>query len=373
MHCRDRGSPFRFRLALRCLLAVPALFLAACGQEPAAIHPSRQHIVESVFATGRLVLSDEYVLSTSQEGFVDTVFVDIGDRIEAGAPLFRLMSPATSSRLATARAEYQDAVAKTAPDSPSLLSLSSQIDQAARQRDHERENLERTRVLFESGVAARTEYDQAQVRYEAARADLEVLEQSLADLQASLALGVEMTRNQLRIVESEHDDTLIRAARAGLVLDLFLEHGELARKGEVLGRLGSGVFLAELLVAEEDIGLVREGQPVAIRLNTDPGRVVDAIVTTIRPSFDVSEQSFLVEASFAPDGRRLYSGTQLEAEIVVEERPDTMAIPIAYLEADSLVTLVDGRVVGVAVRSRAHGWAEIVSNLTDSDQIRDPR
>jgi hypothetical protein len=141
----------------------------------------------------------------------------------------------------------------------------------------------------------------------------------------------------------------------------------------VLGRIGSGRFLAQLLVAEEDIGLVRLGQDVTIRLNTAPDDVVDAVVAAIHPSFDVDEQSFVVEASFDQEGTALFAGAQLQAEIVVDRRPEALTIPVESIHSDSLVTLTDGRVVVVTPLSRVGRWVEISADLTESDRIRTPR
>jgi multidrug resistance efflux pump len=350
-------------------LATHALAITGCDNGTASTTPIRRDVVESVFTTGALFMADGYVVATNQEGFVDSVFVEIGENIEVGTPLFRLTSPVTSSQLATARAEYEDALRKADPKSPSIASLESQIDQATRQHDLERKNLRRYAKLLETGATSQVEYDGAALRRDAAQSDLEVLEQSLADLRESLRLGVETAQNQLRIAESQHDDTLIHAAHAGLVLDVFKEQGELAHKGETLGRIGSGDFVAELLVAEEDIGQVRLGQDVSLRLNTRPDRVIDAVLTAIHPSFDVVEQSFRVEASFAQQNMILYAGTQLQADIIVARRTDVLTIPVECLVADSLVTLEDGQVVSVTPVSRAGRWVEIQADLSAFDRI----
>lgn len=349
--------------------ALVALATSGCGDSEPTAKPERRDVVESVFATGQLVMEHEYVVATQAEGFVDTVYVELGDTVEKGQLLFRITSTQTSSQLATAEAEYRDAMRRADPHSPSIVSLESQVRQAVRQRDSERDTYERTEKLFRSGATPQVEFDAAALRLESAQAELDVLEQELADLRESLELGLEQARNHLRALESQHDDTLIQAARSGRILELTKEQGELARRGEVLGRIGSGQFVAEMLVLEQDIGRVRRGQDVGLRLNTAPDVIVPATVRAIHPAFDVVEQSFTVEARFEPGSLVLFSGTQLQADIVVERREDALVIPADYLHADDSVALVDGRTLRVQPVSRVGKWVEVRGDLEDGDEL----
>lgn len=351
------------------LVALSAV-LSACDRPSDTTTPVRRDVVESVFATGTLELSDEYVVATSAEGFIDTVFVEVGDVVQEGDLLFRLTSPTTSSQLATAEAEYRDALRRADPHSPSIASLESQIRQARHQRDNERAAFERAKVLFETGAAPKIDYDAALLRLDAAESELDVLEQSLADLNDTLRLSVETAANRLKSIESQFDDTLIRAARSGRVLEVAKEAGELARKGANLGRIGAGDYFAELLVAEEDIARVVRGQDVIVELNTHPDHPVAAVVTRVHPSFDVVEQSFIVEASFAAESIALFDGTQLQAHIVVDRRRDALTIPAEFLRADDSVVLIDGRVVHVTPLGREGRWIEISADLDESDRIK---
>jgi hypothetical protein len=123
-------------------------------------------------------------------------------------------------------------------------------------------------------------------------------------------------------------------------------------------------------VAEEDIRLIRIGQPVKISLNTDRTRVIDARVTTIYPSFDVEDQSFVIEASFNQSDQPLFAGTQLQANIVVAARTNALTIPLRCLQDDSLVTLSNGNVVPVQTGIRSGLWVEVIAGISESDQLQ---
>jgi len=359
-------------MAAVALLIILLSTLSARHRVSETVSPIRKDVVDAVFATGHLVMSDEYVVATNKDGFIIDVSVKAGDSVPAGAALFHLSNTVTSSQLATARAQYEDARRKADPQSPSILSLKSQIEQAERQLELERQNLKRYTALVQTNASSQLDYENAQFRFEKAQSDLDVLKQSLTDLQEALNLEVETARNQLRIYESEQDDHLIRSSQPGVVLEIYKEQGELARNGQSLARIGSGDYLARLLVAEEDIRLIRIGQPVKISLNTDRTRVIDARVTTIYPSFDVEDQSFVIEASFNQGDQPLFAGTQLQANIVVAARMNALTIPVRCLQDDSLVTLSNGNVVPVQTGIRSGLWVEVIAGISESDQLQIP-
>jgi multidrug efflux pump subunit AcrA (membrane-fusion protein) len=346
-----------------------AVAMVNCSHEDRTTTPVRKDIVDAVFATGHLAMSDEYVVATNQDGFIADVFVKPGDQVEAGASLFRLASPVKSFELATARAQYQEALRKADPKSPSIVSIKAQIAHATKQLDLDRQNMKRNGVLVKSGVASQLDYDNARLRFESAKSNLNILNQTLVDLRDELALNVRVTKNQLSIVASQQDDYLIKSAKTGLVLEVFKEQGELARKGESLARIGGGHFLARLFVAEEDIHLIRHGQEAKIGLNTNKTRVFDGRITTIYPSFDVTNQSFKLEASFDATGEILYAGTQLQANIILAIHKKALAIPLEYLHDNNHVILEGGKVVDVTTGIRSGGWVEVTSGISESSRL----
>jgi multidrug efflux pump subunit AcrA (membrane-fusion protein) len=350
-----------------------AASIVACSRQGRTTTPVRKDIVDAVFATGHLAMSDEYVVATNQEGYLAYVFVKPGDRVEVGDSLFRLASPVKSSELATARAQYQEALRKAGPNSPSIVSIRLQIEHATKQLDIEERNLNRYGVLVKSSAASQLDYDNAKLRFESAKSNLSILNQTLTDLQDELALNVGIAENQLRIVESQQDDHLIKAAKAGRVLEVYKEAGELARRGESLAQIGGGDFLARLFVAEEDVHLLRIGQVTKIGLNTNKERVFDGTITAIYPSFDGANQSFKLEASFDKDGAMLFPGTQLQANIILSIREKVLTIPLEYLLDNNHVILEGGEVVAVTTGVRSGGWVEVTSGISDASRLQERR
>ncbi|MEM6730027.1 MAG: efflux RND transporter periplasmic adaptor subunit [Myxococcota bacterium] len=342
--------------------------LAGCSEGEAVVSPVRKEIVDAVFATGHLEMSEEYVAATNQEGFIDEVFVKPGITVEVGTPLFRIASPVKSSELATARAQYQEALRKGSANSPSVTALESQISQAESELALEQTNFDRYARLIKSQAVSQLEYDNAKARLDSAQSNLKVLKQNLADLRGELALGVRVARNELTIVESQQDDHLVKAVRPGRVLEVLKERGDLARKGESLCRIGGGEFQAALFVAEEDVHLIEVGQRVTFGLNTHVNSVFNGAVTAVYPAFDGESQSFKLEASIEAGDATLFSGTQLQANVIVALRKEGLAIPVEFVD-DGHVWLTSGKSVPVTTGIQTDEWIEVTSGVTEDDQL----
>ena len=69
----------------------------------------------------------------------------------------------------------------------------------------------------------------------------------------------------------------------------------------------------------------------------------------------------------------LYHNTQLQANIIIGEREDTLVIPSAYLVHGDSVKLKNGSVRSVQVGIRNEQWVEIVAGVNDSDVLRKPK
>jgi multidrug resistance efflux pump len=56
------------------------------------------------------------------------------------------------------------------------------------------------------------------------------------------------------------------------MLQINKTEGELIKRGEQVAEIGSGEFIAKLLIVEEDINKIKVGQEVFIELNTDKNK-----------------------------------------------------------------------------------------------------
>jgi len=346
------------------------LLLLSCGNGSETVSPVRKDITDVVFASGHTIFSDEYLVATNAEGFILKSYVRAGDEVDVGDPLFQLSSEVQSSQLNNAMEQYQDAKYKAGPNSPQIVSQKKQIEQAKSQLAQDKLNLERYTVLIKTNAVSKLDYEKAQLQYKASMNDVAVLEESLADLQAGLLLNLRNAESQLRIQQENHGEYFITSTRKGKVLKIYKEQGELARRGELLAKIGSGDAIAKLFIAEEDIVHVQVGQSARVVLNTNPGEPVDAVIAKIYPAFDLTEQSFILEAVFAAEVAHLYSNTQVQANIIVAQRDNAVVIPREYLSDSNTVTLTDNSQVRVDVGIQGDSWVEILNGINETHSLK---
>lgn len=184
-----------------------------------------------------------------------------------------------------------------------------------------------TVALLESGDVAQARADFEKAHIETVRADSalkrgkllyahEVLAQAdLQDLQAADdAAHAEQERARQRVHElgfSENgssDVTAVTSPISGTVLEIGTSAGELQRSLETTAGIATVANLDTVWVTgdlyEQDLALVRPGQPVAVSFSAYPGEVIHGTVANIGDSLDPATHAVKVRVVLAnPDHR----------------------------------------------------------------------
>lgn len=346
-------------------------FLASCSS-PETTTPSRKQLEEAVFASGYIEQEESFTISAKVEGILTELSVQEGDWVRRGTRIARLEDQVQNNQLADAQVVYRDAAENVAPDAPPLQQLETQLAQARKQLQFDRENVERYERLWAKKSVARVDFEKVKLQYETAQANLRALEKQYQELQRTLELNVQRSAVQLNTQESLLKDYTLVTNLAGTVTNLYKKQGELVRRGEAVAKIGSGTHLIKLQVAESDIVKVRVGKSVAVRMNTYPQQVFGATVTKIYPAFDESEQSYLVEARFTERPERLFSGTQLQANIEVGSRTEVLVVPTDFILKGQYVLLEGGLEKQIEVGNKTKDWTEVISGISEADILLKP-
>lgn len=157
----------------------------------------------------------------------------------------------------------------------------------------------------------------------------------------------------------------------GTVLRRDGELGEVAEPGQALfwvGRPKPLWVVAE--VDEEDIPLVRIGQRTLIKADAFPGAVLSGTVEQITPKGDPVNKTYRVRVAL-PDDTPLLIGMTTEINIVVQERPNALLVPITALRAGQVWVIKDRRARAQAVETGIVGdkMVEILSGLGETDLV----
>jgi RND family efflux transporter MFP subunit len=251
--------------------AIGSILILICGiavaQQPVSLsQPS---------STGVVVPGRTATLAAKIVGRVVAVNVDEGDRVGAGDVLVDIGDAELRANLAAAEARLR-------------------IEEI--NRAHQEKLAGRVRSLREQATVSAENLDDANFKVEAA-------EQAAAHARAEVARARAML-----------DETKIHAPFDGVVIRKDIEAGDVTSPGEPLLVLEDHTTLRfRMGVKEKDIPRIEQGQTITVTIDALDDLSLEATITKIVPSGDLSTHEFLVEATL-PAQDKLYPGMFGKAE-----------------------------------------------------------
>jgi HlyD family secretion protein len=222
----------------------------------------------------------EYLrLGAPAAGWLESVPVQRGDQVEAGALLFVLEAGRQRAAVGEAKAELDRARAQLAdlrlgkrPEE--IARIEAELAQAKAALTYAEQDLERQARLTRRDFAAQARFDQAQSAADEARARVAAMEAELAtarlpartdQIEAAVA-EVAMREAALAQAQWEFDQRTVRSPAAASVEDRIRDAGEWVDAGGiVVSLLPPGKVKVRFFVPEPDLGRVRVGQQVELR------------------------------------------------------------------------------------------------------------
>ncbi len=277
---------------------------------------ARGRLEITVSATGNLQPTNQVDVGSELSGIVDTVLVDINDRVKKGQVLARLDVAKLDDQIAKSRAALVAAEAAVRQNQATLIET--------------RASLQRLREVHQlSGGKVPS------------RAEMETAEAALARAEANLAsskAGVTQARATLSSDETNLYKASIRSPINGVVLARKVEPGQTVAaslQAPVLFTLAEDLSKMELQVNvdEADVGQVKAGQKATFNVDAYPGRKYPATISRVSYGSQVSEGvvSYLTELKVSNDDLSLRPGMTATAEISTATREDALLVPNAAL------------------------------------------
>jgi len=247
-------------------------------------------------------------LSFQASGRVGSVRVREGERVEKGRLLATLDPEEFGTREAQARAGLEramrgrdqieillDLYRRTLPEDVARAEANVRAQRVA--ASEAGKNRRRYDQLFQRGVVAEKERDALRLNDETAQARLDEAEAALKQARGNLK-KIEATRKDLAGAEAliaasraaleqtriQRGYAELRAPFAGIVTSRNVEPGEVVSPGrEVLTLADLTEVDLKIFVNETEIGRVRPGQKVEVRVDTFPKRVFPGAVAFVSP------------------------------------------------------------------------------------------
>ncbi len=355
------------------ITAVGLLSAAACKPKYDETSPKMAPVTEAIFASGTIEPKDAYLISAYSDGFLVKSYVTENDIVLDKQLLFRLDNRQQNTQVKIAQNNLEYARVNAAVNSPTLLQIKAQIDAARIKMQTDSVNLGRYEKLFATNSVSKQDLDNSRLNYQSSlssyRATLESYRISAEKVKQELA----NTQSQLQNAEAGNQFFELAAIGRGKIYQIFKKQGDLVRKGEQVAQLGNpDSIVINLNIDEASISKVKEGQKALIELNTEKNKTYEARISKIYPHFNDAAQSYRVEARFVNEMPGVISGTQLQANIITNQKEKAMLINHAFIVGDNkVIKKTDKKLdtINVTTGITSYDWIEITSGLNMGDVI----
>lgn len=273
-----------------------------------------RRIERVVKATGEIDPRVKVNLSAHVIGKIEELYVEEGDRIEAGAPFLRLEREAFLAARDRARADLE--IARSRVRQAEITLADAQL------------KVERARRLHTENIASATDLEAAELNYRSQELAAEQAREAVLQAQATLDKA-----------EDDYKKTTIYAPLSGRVTALNAEEGEVVvsgtmnNPGSVIGTISDlSEILAEVDVDETEVAFLETGQSASLTVDALPdrefaGRVVEigssGFQRPTNPDVTYFKAKILLDA---PDPA-LRPGMSARVEIVTAVADDALVVP----------------------------------------------
>jgi len=332
---------------------------------------------DEVALRGRVEPLRSVQLDAAEAGRVEEVLAHDGERVAAGAPLYRLQSAEQEQLLMQRSAEVAQQMANVSVErTAQAASLAqnrrefAQLQAAAQQADAD---WQRQRQLADAGFVSPAAVDQAERARVLAdrllrqaesdqRTEAAIRKQSIAEMSDA----VRGLQRGLQLLERTRDRLLQRAPMAGTLSGLELQVGASVRPGDRLGRIDDPAGGVQLVADVDEYWLPRlqPGQAVA----SDAGELV---LAQALPQVQAGKVRVLMRwpAGRSPAGLR--AGQAVDVRLQLSAPAPALLLPEGP-GVQSRVWVRDGRELqrrDIRLGRRASGLVEILAGLRAGDDV----
>lgn len=324
-------------------------------------------------------------LQSQAEGRLLDLTVDVGDSVREGEVVGRLDGRILSAAVGQDRAELAALESQVAQAQAEVSDARAQAAQAEVELQQARLDSDRLQKLAAEGAISQQQADQAKT---AALSSEQVFRSAQERIrtreQAVVAAQRRVQAQQATVAETRERQSysLLAAPFSGVVLERLTEPGNLVQPGNEIVKVGDfSALKVAVQVSELDLGQLRLGQSVEVRLDAFPDETFAGRVSRISPAADPSSRLVPVEVVIPNSGSsRLGSGLLARVQFQIGQA-GRVVIPEEALEAggegnDSVLFVVEGEgdeakavARSVQVGDRANGRIEILSGLQPSESF----
>ena len=259
-------------------------------------------------------------------GYIEKRYVDIGDRVKAGALLADITAPELDHQIAQAKA--------------TLAQDQASLQQTQASRDLADVTNGRDSKLVKQGWLTLQQGDNDRLTLAAQKAAVGVAQSNIAAQEA-----------QIRILEQEKAYQRVVAPFDGVITQRNIDNGSLVQSGStfMFTLMHPDVIRTQVYVPQDEAFGLGPGVDAVVRVPEIPGRAFPGKVTRIASALQPGSRTLLTEIDVPnPDGA-LSPGIYCTIELFIPRKTPSMIIP-----SDAVVFDRDGLHVAVVENGSAH-------------------
>lgn len=273
--------------------------------------PFKATIVDKTVATGKVLPLEEVEIKPQISGIIDKIYLEEGKIVKKG------------DLIATVR---------VVPNEQNLISARGNVSNLQLTVDNAKISYDRNKALFEKGVIARQEFENAELAYNQAK-------QNLRNAQNNYQIIKKGSTGS-----SGSANTNIRATTSGMILEIPVKEGYQVIESN---NFNAGTTIASIAdmskmifegqVDEADVGKLKAGSEILVSLGAIDEKKFPAKLNFIAPKG--TEQGgavqFKIKADVTLDENYFVrAGYSANAEIVLEQKDSVLSIREAILQFD---------------------------------------
>ena len=267
--------------------------------------PEIQTITKKAVATGKIEPRNEVLIKPQISGIISKVYKEAGDKVQAGEVI---------------------AVVQVIPEMSQLNSAESRVNVAKIDAEQAEVEHKRNENLYESKVLSREEFEKSKVTYLRAKEEL----QNAID-------NLELIKDGIAKRSGSFSNTQIRSTSTGTILEIPIKVGNSVIQSNnfndgttiaTVANLSDMIFIGN--IDETEVGRLRTNMPIILTIGAMQDLQFDAALEYISPKGVESNGAVMFEikaAAHIPDSVTIRAGYSANAEIILQQSKDVLAIP----------------------------------------------
>jgi HlyD family secretion protein len=348
------------------------LVLVSCKHE-ATIHPERKNIVETVYASGKIIAENEYNLYALSNGTVIKKLVKEGDLVTKDQVIYIINNDAPAAKLDAAKSNFVNAQSNISEQSPILKDLKLTMQNAETKYIYDSLQYIRLKKLIDQSIGTQNNLDNARAAFLISQNQKKSAEDKYYSTLNDLNVTFQNAKSQLAGARTDLDNYFIRSKENGRVYQTMKEQGEAVKLNDPVALLGgASKRIIRLAVDQQDISRIKNGQEVLLKADVTGNTIYKAAISRIYPMMNEVDQTFRVDAVFPDSTDQHYIHSSVEANIIIQKKNNVLIIPRQALAAsDSVQIKEDGKIKTIAVKTgiRTLNDVEITEGLNEAATI----